>query len=214
MRSFLILCPIFQPGNWHNILCVSLTNYQLMPKTTAKPTSKKNDRKSSPSVPSPPPAKPDSNDLAELLTTGIKELFWVENHLVKVLPKIQESAGAAPLKKVIGEHLKVTKGQVTRLQSIFTLLGIQPQAKKSDGLEGLAMEGEGIIDSTSQGSAARNTGLIMACQKVETYEITVYKGLALLAAQLDRQDIADLLHQTMIEEQEAEDVLAGLAEKA
>ena len=56
--------------------------------------------------------------------------------------------------------------------------------------------------------------LIMACQKVETYEITAYKGLALLAKQLGQQEIAALLEETMAEEQEAEDVLTALASKA
>lgn len=186
-----------------------------MPKTTAKPKSKSPVSRSGQLANRPLLLSKDSpqNDLADLLATGIKELYWVENHLVQVLPKIQESAGAGALKKAVGDHLKVTRGHVARLQEIFGLLGLPPQAKKSDGLEGLAMEGEGVINSTAPGSAARDSGLIMACQKVETYEITAYKGLALLANQLGKDDIAGLLEQTRAEEQEAEDLLAGLASR-
>lgn len=175
------------------------------PKNTARPSGKHN------STPAPTPHDTLVDDMIELLTTGIRELYWIENHLVQVLPKIQESAGASPLKKAIGDHLKVTRGHVTRLHEVFDLLGLAPQAKKSDGLEGLVIEGEGIINSTAPGSEARDAGLIMACQKVETYEFTAYKGLGLLASRLGEQAIADLLEQTMAEEQEAEDVLEGLA---
>jgi ferritin-like metal-binding protein YciE len=155
------------------------------------------------------------NDLTELLITGIRELYWIENHLiVQVLPKTQESAGMPALKKALTDHLKVTREHARRLEEIFRLLGLPPQAKKSDGLEGLALEGEGVINSTPPDSDARNAGLIMACQKVENYEITAYKGLSRLATQLGEADIAGLLTDTLAEEQEADDALATIAGKA
>jgi ferritin-like metal-binding protein YciE len=126
---------------------------------------------------------------------------------------VQESAGSTGLRKAIGEHFKVTKGHVVRLEKLFALLGKKPLAKKCDAMEGLTMEGEGIINSTASGSAARDRGLIMACQKVELYEIASYRGLVLLATQLDRPDIASILNETLAEEQEADQILTALAEK-
>jgi ferritin-like metal-binding protein YciE len=161
----------------------------------------------------PLPLKNANNGLTELLVAGLRELYWAESHLVLNLPKIQEAAGNTRLRKIVADHWKVTRGHVKRLEQAFTVLGENPLAQKCDGMEGLVMEGEGIIDTTKPGSDARITGLIMACQKVETYEITAYKGLALLAAQLDHEDIANLLQATMAEEQEADDTLAQLAQQ-
>ena len=153
------------------------------------------------------------DDLTELLVTGIRELYWAENHLVLNLPKIQEAAGNNALRKAVADHWKVTKGHVTRLEKAFSILGVAPLARKCDGMEGLVMEGEGVVDSTRAGTASRVTGLIAACQKVENYEITSYIGLALLASRLGHADIAELLEANMAEEQQAENLLTALAEQ-
>src|ERR1700748_2604469 len=81
--------------------------------------------------------------LRDLLVDGLKDLYWAENHLVKVvLPKVQNAASSSDLRRAVTNHLKETKGQVTRLENIFSLLDKRPQAKKCDAMEGLAMEGE------------------------------------------------------------------------
>jgi ferritin-like metal-binding protein YciE len=153
------------------------------------------------------------DDLTELLVAGLRELYWAENHLVQNLPKIQEAAGDNALRKAVADHWKVTKGHVSRLEKAFSILGLSPLARKCDGMEGLVMEGQGIVDSTRAGTASRVTGLIAACQKVENYEITAYIGLALLASRLGHPDIAELFEANMAEEQQAENLLTALAEQ-
>ncbi len=39
-------------------------------------------------------------------------------------------------------------------------MGKKPKAKKCDAMEGLSKEGEGTIESTDSGTAARDQGLI------------------------------------------------------
>ena len=156
---------------------------------------------------------PLKDELTELLVAGIRELYWAENHLVQSLPKIQEAAGNNALRKAVADHWKVTKGHVTRLEKVFSILGVPALARKCDGMEGLVMEGEGVVDSTKPETAARVTGLIAACQKVENYEITAYIGLALLASRLGHAEIAELFEANMAEEQQAENLLTALAEQ-
>lgn len=150
--------------------------------------------------------------LKALLIENIKCLYWVENHLIVALPKMIAAAGTPELQQTFEEHLDITAGQAARLEKVFQLLGLHPLAKKSDALEGLAMDGEHIIGETIAGSDARNTGLIMAGQLVENYEITAYTGVIKLATKLGHNDIAKLLSQTLAEEQEAESRLTVLAE--
>ncbi len=52
----------------------------------------------------------------------------------------------------------------------------------------------------------------MAAQKVEHYEIATYGGLAQLAKTIGREDIADILGQTLSEEKETDELLTSLAE--
>lgn len=150
--------------------------------------------------------------LEELFLDSIKDIYWAENHLVKVLPKLLKAAGTQRLQEAFSDHLEVTKGHVARLEQIFELLGEKKQAKKCDAMEGLSMEGEGIIEDTLEGTTSREVGLILAAQKTEHYEIATYKGLAKLATALGKNDVAAILSQTLTEEQEADALLASIAE--
>jgi ferritin-like metal-binding protein YciE len=85
-------------------------------------------------------------------------------------------------------------------------------AKKCDAMEGLAKEGEGIIESTDAGTATRDVGIILASQKVEHYEIATYGGLVQLATTLGLEDVAEILSQTLNEEKLADQLLTEVAE--
>lgn len=163
------------------------------------------------------PAQPTSSPfetpsgLPELFAASIKNMYWAENHLVKSLPKMVNAAGAPALKKAFADHVTVTKNHAKRLERVLELLGEKIQAKKCDGVEGLTMDGEHIIENTLPGSAARDTGLIMAGLKTENFEITSYNGLIELAGQLGKDDIAELLRQNLADEMEADDLLTSLS---
>jgi len=116
------------------------------------------------------------------------------------------------LQEALANHLDETKIHVGRLEQVFKLLGKKPQAKKCDAMEGLTKEAEGVIEDTDSGTPARNMGIIMAAQKTEHYEISAYKGLSKLAARLGLDDIAGILSETLSEEQNADDTLAGIAD--
>ncbi|QPH39026.1 YciE/YciF ferroxidase family protein [Pedobacter endophyticus] len=153
------------------------------------------------------------NPLLELFTSGIRDLYWAENHLVKSLPKMISAATDPKLKKTIESHLVETQGHVRRIEQIFTLLNEKPIAKKCDAMEGLTKEGEGMVEETEQGTVARDMGIILASQKVEHYEIASYNGLFKLAEQLGLNEVGALLAETLSEEKLADEKLADLADK-
>lgn len=150
--------------------------------------------------------------LLELFTDEIKDIYWAEKHLTKALPKMEKAATSEELKEAFATHLDQTQEHVTRLEKVFELLEEKPQAKKCDAMEGLVSEGEGIIEDTDEGTATRDVGLILAAQKVEHYEIATYGGLAQLARTMNREDIAEILDQTLEEEKETDELLTGIAE--
>lgn len=176
------------------------------------PTSPKNNKSAAkPSGERKQPVKSEPA-LMELFVDGIKDIYWAEKHLVKTLPKMQQAATSGALISAIEEHLAVTKNQVVRLEQIFELMGKKAQAKKCDAMEGLAKEGESIIDDTEDGTSTRDVGIILAAQKVAHYEIATYGGLSQLATTLGLKEIADLLSQTLAEEKEADENLTQIAE--
>jgi ferritin-like metal-binding protein YciE len=153
-----------------------------------------------------------SDGLRKLFLDSIRDIYWAENHLVMGLPKMAKAASLQPLQQAILDLLEQTKIHVQRLEQVFELLGREPQAKKCDAMEGLSKEGEGVIETTDAGTPARNLGIIMASQKVEHYEISSYTGLANLAISLGLTEAADLLNQTLAEEQDSDQKLAQIAD--
>jgi len=183
-----------------------------MPTTTPKPKSKAKkpaSRSSSSARKTPAQTEP---ALKELFLDEIKDIYWAEKKLVKTLPKMQKAATSQELANAIAEHLEVTKTHVSRLEEVFELLGEKAQAKKCDAMEGLAKEGESVIEDTEDGTATRDVGIIIAAQKVEHYEIAAYGSLTQLAKTLGMEDVAELLGQTLSEEKEADETLTGIAE--
>jgi ferritin-like metal-binding protein YciE len=150
--------------------------------------------------------------LQALFVDCLRDIYWAENHLVKTLPKMSLSANSKELITAIEQHLAQTVDHVARLDDIFGILGEKAIAKKCDAMEGLTKEGEGIIESTDQGTATRDVGIILASQKVEHYEISSYLGLIMLAKALGHQEIVPILEKTLAEEQQTDQLLATLAE--
>ncbi|MCF0056021.1 ferritin-like domain-containing protein [Dyadobacter sp. CY356] len=150
--------------------------------------------------------------LMELFLDGIRDIYWAENHLVKSLPKMISAASSTELSKAIENHLTETKEHVSRLEEIFDLLNEKAIAKKCDAMEGIAKEAEGIVESTDEGTATRDVGIILASQKVEHYEIATYGGLTQLAKTLGLDDVAEILYLTLTEEKKADELLTEIAE--
>jgi ferritin-like metal-binding protein YciE len=69
------------------------------------------------------------------------------------------------------------------------------------------------MNSTEDG-VVRDAGIISAAQKVEHYEIATYGTLCAFAKTLGKNDIADLLEQTLREEKEANNTLTDIAESS
>jgi ferritin-like metal-binding protein YciE len=152
--------------------------------------------------------------LEKFFKDEIKDIYWAEKHLVKTLPKMAKASTSAELKEAFNNHLEETKVHVERLEHVFDLLEEKVQAKKCEAMEGITKEGESIIDDTETGTSTRDVGLILAGQKVEHYEISTYGGLAQLARNLGREDVAELLEQTLEEEKAADELLTTVAEES
>jgi len=153
-----------------------------------------------------------TDGLRELLYEGLKGMYWSEIHLTDALPKMLAAASGAKLRKAIKDHLAETAIHVQRLEEIFEMIGRTPKAKKCAAMEGLTIDGESVIENTDAGSAARDLGIIMAGDKVEHYEIAAYTGLQKLAAGLGLGDVAELLQNTLQEEQASSALLSGIAD--
>lgn len=154
----------------------------------------------------------DSSLLEKFVVDSLKDIYWAEKHLLKALPKMTKAATTGELKQAFTEHVTVTQEHVARLEQVFELLGKKAQAKKCDAMDGLTKEAESIIEETEKGSLTRDVALIMAAQKVEHYEIATYGGLVQITKTMGKNDISEILAQTLAEEKDADQTLSDIAE--
>src|ERR1700712_5769492 len=89
--------------------------------------------------------------LLEFFQGEIKDIYWAEKQLVKTLPKMAKAATSPELKEAFTNHLAETKGHVERLDQVFELLGVRPQAKKCEAMDGITKEGDSIVEETEAG---------------------------------------------------------------
>lgn len=173
-------------------------------------------KKATPKKTAPPkagvvqPKKTAAEGLRDLFIESLKDIYWAEKAMTKALPKMAKNATTPSLVKALNDHLKVTEGQITRLEKVFATLGKKAVAKKCDAMEGLLKEGDGLLAETEPG-AVRDAAIIGASQKIEHYEIATYGTLVAFAKTLGEDAAADLLHQTLEEEKEADVTLTGAA---
>ena len=155
--------------------------------------------------------KDDATLLQELFVEELKDIYWAEKHLLKALPKLRKAATSEELASAFEQHLAVTENQVARLEEVFEMMDMAARAKKCEAMDGLVKECQNVIEDMPKGTAARDAGLIISAQKVEHYEIASYGSLVQLARTLGRDEIANILEETLEEEKEADQLLTELA---
>ena len=151
--------------------------------------------------------------MEDLLVHELKDLYNAENQIVKALPKMAKAANSPELQKAFEDHLEETKNQVQRLEEIFQQLELPLRGKKCKAMEGLLEEGKDVVDEDAE-PHVKDAALIAAAQKVEHYEIASYGTAQAFAKLLGHETIAELLHQTLEEEKNADVKLTQLAETA
>ena len=152
-------------------------------------------------------------DLKALFVHQLRDTYFAENAILKALPQMAEAAQSEELRGALAVHLKETEGQVKRLEQVFQLVNERPEGVPCKAIQGIIEEGQEVLREF-QGGEALDAGLIAAAQAVEHYEITRYGTLLAWAKQLDLSEAEDLLQETLVEEENTDEILSELAEDA
>lgn len=150
-------------------------------------------------------------DLRNLLKEELQDLYDAEQQIVKALPRMVSAASDEELRTAFEEHLEETRGHVERLERAFGLMDETAQTKPCKGIRGILSEGEEALEKDVNG-AVKDALLIAGAQRVEHYEIAAYGTAASWADELGLDDVADLLGETLDEEEEADSKLTKIAE--
>ncbi len=160
------------------------------------------------------------NAFFDVFVDLLKDIFDSENQIIQKLPKVIQAASDPDFKEALSQHLDETQNQVERLKKIFKMLNENPTGKTCKVMQALFEEGQEEINKNLS-PAVKDAILIVACQKVEHYEIASYGSARTLARHLNHvgiddrinfDDIADILQQTLDEESAADEKLTDIAE--
>ena len=89
----------------------------------------------------------------------------------------------------------------------------KPQGKTCAAIVGITDEGAEIMEEY-KGSSALDAGLLAAAQAVEHYEMSRYGTLKAWAEELGFDDAAELLQETLDEEEATDEALTEIAKSA
>lgn len=148
--------------------------------------------------------------LRDLYLNELRDLHSAETQLVEALPRMEEAATNAELKRAFARHLEQTRRHVQRLEEIFGAVGARPAGELCAAMQGLVNDGEKII-ATGGNAEVRDAALIGVAQRIEHYEIAAYGAACALATRLGHPAAADLLQETLNEESETDELLARIA---
>jgi ferritin-like metal-binding protein YciE len=151
------------------------------------------------------------NSLKDLFVNQIEDLYDAENRLTKALPKMAEAANSPQLRQAILTHLTETQGHVSRLETIFREINIEPKRETCEAMKGLIAEGEQMVSAKGDADV-RDAAIIAAAQRVEHYEMSGYGTARTFAQRLGLTQAANLLQQTLNEEVAADRKLNQIAE--
>lgn len=155
----------------------------------------------------------DLNSFKDLFVNQIEDLYDAENRLTKALPKMADAASTSQLKQAFQHHLTETQGHVSRLETIFRELNLDPKRETCEAMKGLIAEGEEMIKAKGDADV-KDAALIAAAQRVEHYEISGYGTARAFAKRLGMTQAANLLQQTLSEEEAADRKLNMIAESS
>jgi ferritin-like metal-binding protein YciE len=150
--------------------------------------------------------------LRELFELELRYTYDCEQKLVKKgLPSMIESASSPELRTALQQHLQETQTHVSRLERVFTAIGVQPETKGNGIFDEMAKAAKDSISNIDD-RELRDTALIANGNYVEHYEIALYGTLVAFARNLGIQDAVSLLEQTLAQEKAADAKLTQIGQ--
>lgn len=153
----------------------------------------------------------DIKTLDDLFVHTLRDIYYAEKKIEKVLRNMADQASDAGLKDSLDRHRDQTGLHIERLEKVFEMFGAEAKTVGCPAIEGIIEETDAISGDIDD-DKVMDAALIAAAQAVEHYEITRYGTLIAWAHELGRNDCAEILEETLVEERAADQMLTNLAE--
>jgi len=149
--------------------------------------------------------------LRELYINQLRTMLSAERQITDALPKMIEKSTDLQLKQAFQSHLQETEVHVQRLEQILSESANESDDLKCKVLATMIDDTESVIGDIDDDSV-RDAALIASGQRVEHFEMASYGTLRNWAEILGESGHAQLLNQTLKEEQHADKLLTQISD--
>jgi ferritin-like metal-binding protein YciE len=149
----------------------------------------------------------------DLFLAFLQDIYYAERQILKALPKMVKAAESPELREALTEHREETQHQVERLQQVFDHIGKRARAATCEALNGIIEEGDEVVEQFEKGPV-RDSGILANAQAVEHYEMCRYGTMVAWAKSAGKQEIVNLVEETLAEEKKADKLLNEIANKS
>lgn len=151
--------------------------------------------------------------LQDFLLQELRVLYSAENQILKVLPRMANSATSPELRKAFEDHIDETRVHVERLERVFEDMNVIPDGEESGAMQAILAEAEAVFLGEMP-DPVKDAALIAAAQRVEHYEMAGYGCVRTYAGILGCEENMMLLNETLQDEGDADKRLTEIAANA
>ncbi len=150
----------------------------------------------------------------ELLKHELGDLLYAERRFLTATKKLARETNSPEIKQRIEEHVGETKTQIERLEQAFESIGEKAKAERCDAAIGLREEHASFKSEENPSAEILEAFDLGSGLRVEHYEIAGYRTAIAMAKALGHSECADILQQSLAEEEAMAKFLETNAQKA
>lgn len=154
-----------------------------------------------------------SSETRKLYIDQLKQIYSAELQVLEAMPEMIERATGFELKEGFEAHLNETHVHVSRLETILPELASTASEHECRTISVLISEMQKGAQEAGDGPIG-DALIISAGQRVEHFEIASYETLLHFAQTLGETAHAELLQQTLDEEENADRMLSEVANRS
>ena len=106
----------------------------------------------------------------------LADTYDAEHQFLEAMQEMRDKATDEKLKVMLDEHMTETRGQIEKLQQVFSSIGEQPQRQHCSGAEGIIEEGSKAMEEAGT-DEIRDAFIVGGATKAEHYEMVSYADL-------------------------------------
>ena len=147
----------------------------------------------------------------EVFTWKLGAALSMEKEVLQSLQDMQNETPRPEIRELLQRHEAQTREHIARIEQSFHLLEEDVDDSPCPAMQGISKEGKATLKKIDD--SIIDAGILSGAIETEHHEIAVYEILVTNAQARGRDDVADLLAQSLQEEQDTLEEVKTIAER-